>query len=165
MPRVCFFQVYEKLRYGNFSKKHWRFLGTFGGSPHSSPRGRLGFAEGKAKRTSVFVRIRAFEGAGRRSVGRSVAQPDGEGRRRSRAPLGGTRAAVDDGAGVADAEARDDEAVAPSAATLSHDMATSTHVGEVRCAAWCVTNAGPSACCAGLVKSECPGCVWARGAP
>ena len=49
--------------------------------------------------------------------------------------LGITRTAVDDGAGVADAEARDDEAVAPSAATLSHDMATSTHVGELRRAA------------------------------
>ena len=47
-------------------------------------------------------------------------------------PLGGTRAAVDDGAGVADAEARDDDAVAPSAATLSCDMPTSTHVGELR---------------------------------
>ena len=74
-------------------------------------------------------------GAGRRSVGRSVAHPDGEGRRRSRAPLGGTRAAVDDGAGAADAEARDDEAVAPSAATLSCDMPTSTHMGELRRAA------------------------------
>ena len=38
------------------------FLGTFWGSPHSSPRGRLGFAEGKAKRTSVFVHVRALEG-------------------------------------------------------------------------------------------------------
>ena len=47
-------------------------------------------------------------------------------------PLGGPRAAVDDGAGAADAEARDDEAVVPSVATLSRDMATSTHVGEVR---------------------------------
>ena len=50
-------------------------------------------------------------------------------------PLGDTRAVVDDGAGVADAEARDDDAVAPSAATLSRNMATSTHVGEVRRAA------------------------------
>ena len=74
-------------------------------------------------------------GVGRRSVGHSVAHPDGEGRRRSRAPLGGTRATVDDGAGTADAEARDDEAVAPSAATLSYDMPTSTHVGELRRAA------------------------------
>ena len=38
------------------------FLGTFGGSPRSSPRGRLGFAEGKAERTSVLARILAFEG-------------------------------------------------------------------------------------------------------
>ena len=44
-------------------------------------------------------------------------------------------AAVDDGAGVADAEARDDEAVAPLAVTLSRDMATSTHGGELRRAA------------------------------
>ena len=49
-------------RDGSFLKKRWRFLGTFGGFPRSSPRGRLGFAEGKARRTSVFVRIRAFEG-------------------------------------------------------------------------------------------------------
>ena len=58
-----FFQVYEKLRNGNFFKKRWRFLGTFGGSPRSSPRGRFGFAKGKAKRTSVFVRVRALEGS------------------------------------------------------------------------------------------------------
>ena len=45
---------------------------------------------------------------------------------------GGTEAAVDDGAGAANAEARDDEAVAPSTVTLSCDMATSTHVGELR---------------------------------
>ena len=45
--------------------------------------------------------------------------------------LGGTGAAVDDGAGIDDTEARDDEAVAPSAVTLSCDMATSTHVGEL----------------------------------
>ena len=56
-----FFQLYEKLRNGKFSKKRWQFLGTFGGSPRSSPRGNLGFAEGKAKRTSVFMRIRAPE--------------------------------------------------------------------------------------------------------
>ena len=49
--------------------------------------------------------------------------------------LGGTGATVDDGAIVGDAEARYDDAVAPSAATLSCDMATSTHVGEPRCAA------------------------------
>ena len=44
-------------------------------------------------------------------------------------------AAVNDGVGAADAEARDDEAVAPSVATLSRDMATSTHMGELRRAA------------------------------
>ena len=50
-------------------------------------------------------------------------------------PLGGTEAAVDDGAGVGDAEARDDEAVAPLATMLSCDMPASTHVGELWCAA------------------------------
>ena len=45
------------------------------------------------------------------------------------------KGAVDDGAGVAGADARDDKAVAPSIATLSRDMATSTHVGELRRAA------------------------------
>ena len=44
-------------------KKMLAFLGTYRGSPCSSPRGRLGFAEGKAERTSVFVRIRASEGS------------------------------------------------------------------------------------------------------
>ena len=44
-------------------------------------------------------------------------------------------AAVDDGVGAADAEARDDEAVAPSVAMLSRDMATSTRMGELRRAA------------------------------
>ena len=58
--------------------------------------------------------------------------PKGKGDGAVAHPLGGTGAAVDDGAGVADAEARDDKAVAPSAATLSRDMATSTHVGELR---------------------------------
>ena len=57
--------------------------------------------------------------------------PKGKGDAAVAPPLGGTRAAVDDGAGV------DDEAVAPSAATLSCDMATSTHVGELRRAARC----------------------------
>ena len=61
--------------------------------------------------------------------------PKGKGDAAVAPPQGGTRAAVDDGAGVADAEARDDEAVAPSAATMSRDMATSTHVGEVSRAA------------------------------
>ena len=63
--------------------------------------------------------------------------PMGKGDAAVAPPLGGTRAAVDDGAGVADAEARDDEAVAPSTATLSCDMATATHVGELRRAARC----------------------------
>ena len=49
--------------------------------------------------------------------------------------LGGTGAAVDGGAGADGARARDDEVVAPSAATLSCDMPTSTHVGELRRAA------------------------------
>ena len=43
-------------------EKTLAFSRTFGGSPRSSPRGRLGFAEGKARRTSVFVRIRGPEG-------------------------------------------------------------------------------------------------------
>ena len=46
----------------NISKNIGDFLGMFGGSPRSSPRGRLGFAEGKAERTSMFVRARALEG-------------------------------------------------------------------------------------------------------
>ena len=49
--------------------------------------------------------------------------------------LGGTGAAVDDGAGADGAGARDDEVVAPSTATLSCDMPTSTHVWELRRAA------------------------------
>ena len=64
MPRVRFFQGYEKFRVEMeiFQKNIGDFLGTFGGSPRSSPRGRLGFAEGKAGRTSVLARILAFEG-------------------------------------------------------------------------------------------------------
>ena len=61
--------------------------------------------------------------------------PKGKGDGAVAPPLGGPGAAVDDGASVGDAEARDDEAMAPSAATLSCDMATSTHVGELRRAA------------------------------
>jgi hypothetical protein len=38
-------------------------LGTFGGFPRSSPRGRLGFVEGKAESTLVFVRVRTPEGS------------------------------------------------------------------------------------------------------
>ena len=45
-----------------FRKNVGDFLGTFGGFPRSSPRGRLGFAEGKARRTSVFMRLRCPEG-------------------------------------------------------------------------------------------------------
>ena len=61
--------------------------------------------------------------------------PMGKGDAAVAPPLVGTRAAVNDGASAADAEARDDKAVAPSAATLSRDMATSSHIGEVRRAA------------------------------
>ena len=46
-----------------FQKNIGDFLGTFGGSTRSSPRGRLGFAEGKAKSTSVFVCAQAPEGS------------------------------------------------------------------------------------------------------
>ena len=49
--------------------------------------------------------------------------------------LGGTGAAVDDCVGADCAGACDYEAVAPSAATLSCDMPTSTHVGGLRRAA------------------------------
>jgi len=64
--RVRFFQEYEKLRVETeiFRKTLATFWGCSGvpPPPRSSPRGRLGFAEGKAERTSVLVRIRAFEG-------------------------------------------------------------------------------------------------------
>ena len=46
-----------------FRKKTLAFLGMFRGSPRSSPRGRLAFAEGKAEPTSVFVRVQALEGS------------------------------------------------------------------------------------------------------
>ena len=49
--------------------------------------------------------------------------------------LGGIGAAVDGGAGADGAGARDDKVVAPSAATLSCNMPTTTHVGELRRAA------------------------------
>ena len=67
--------LHSRLRLASVSSKYTKnldtkifrktvaFLGTFGGSPRSSPRGRLGFAEGKADPTSVFVRIRAPEGS------------------------------------------------------------------------------------------------------
>ena len=57
--------------------------------------------------------------------------PKGKGDGAVAPPLGGTGAAVDDGASVDDAEARDDEAVAPLAVMLSCDMPASTHVGEL----------------------------------
>ena len=56
--------------------------------------------------------------------------PKGKGDGAVAPSLGGAGAAVDGGAG-----ARDDEVVAPSAATLCCDMPTSTHVGELRRAA------------------------------
>ena len=58
--------------------------------------------------------------------------PKGKGDGAVAPPLGGTGAAVDDGAGADGAGAHDDEVVAPSAVTLSCDMPTSTHVGELR---------------------------------
>ena len=45
-----------------FFEKTLAIFGDVRGFSRSSPQGRLGFAEGKAKRTSVFVRIRAPEG-------------------------------------------------------------------------------------------------------
>ena len=57
--------------------------------------------------------------------------PKGKGDGEVEPPLGGTGAAVDDGAGADDAEARDDEAVAPLVMTLSCDMPASTHAGEL----------------------------------
>ena len=50
-------------------------------------------------------------------------------------PMGGTSAAAGDSAGADDAEARDDETVAPLAAMLSCDTPASTPVGELRHAA------------------------------
>ena len=57
--------------------------------------------------------------------------PKGKGDGEVEPPLGGTCAAVDDGVGADDAEARDDDAVAPLAMMLSCDMPASTHVGEL----------------------------------
>ena len=57
--------------------------------------------------------------------------PKGKGDGEVEPPLGGTGAAVDDGASADDAEARDDEVVAPLAAMLSCDTPASTHVGEL----------------------------------
>ena len=61
--------------------------------------------------------------------------PKGKGDGAVAPSMGGTGAAVDDGAGADGAGACDDEVVAPSAATLSCDMPTSTHVRELRRAA------------------------------
>ena len=57
--------------------------------------------------------------------------PKGKGDGEVEPPLGGTGAAADYGAGADDAEARDDDAVAPLAAILSYDMPASTHAGEL----------------------------------
>ena len=57
--------------------------------------------------------------------------PKGKGDNEVEPSQGGTGATVDDGVGADDAEARDDEAVAPLAAMLSCDMPASTHVGEL----------------------------------
>ena len=55
--------------------------------------------------------------------------PKGKGDAEVEPPLGGTSATAGDDAGADDAEARDDEAVAPLATMLSCDMPASTHVG------------------------------------
>ena len=57
--------------------------------------------------------------------------PKGKGEGEVEPPLGGTCAAAGDGAGTDDAEARDDETVAPFASMLSCDMPASIHVGEL----------------------------------
>ena len=57
--------------------------------------------------------------------------PKGKGDGEVEPPLGGTGAAADDGADTVDAEARDDEAMAPLAAMLSCDMPASTRVGDL----------------------------------
>ena len=57
--------------------------------------------------------------------------PKGKGDGEVEPPLGDTGAAAGDSAGADDAEARDDDAVAPLAVMLSPDMPASTHVGEL----------------------------------
>ena len=57
--------------------------------------------------------------------------PKGKGDGEVKPPLGGTSAAAGDDVGVDDAEACDDEAVAPLVVMLSSDMPASTHVGEL----------------------------------
>ena len=61
--------------------------------------------------------------------------PKGKGNGAVAPSPGGTRAVVDEGAGADGTGARDDKVVAPSAAMLSCDMPTSTHVGDLRRAA------------------------------
>src|SRR6185369_13897666 len=57
--------------------------------------------------------------------------PKGKGDAEVESPLGGTSAAAGNGAGADDAEARDDEMIAPLAVMLSRDTPASTHVGEL----------------------------------
>ena len=57
--------------------------------------------------------------------------PKGKGDGEVKPPLGGTGAAADVGAGAANAGARDDDAVALLAVTLSCDMPAWTHMGEL----------------------------------
>ena len=57
--------------------------------------------------------------------------PKGKGEGEVEPPLGDTGAAAGDGARADDAEAHDDETVAPLAMMLSCDMPTPTHVGEL----------------------------------
>jgi hypothetical protein len=65
--RLCLASIFLSIRETwtrkFFKKKTLAFLVTFGCSPRSSPRGRFGFAEGKAEPTSVFMRVRAPEGS------------------------------------------------------------------------------------------------------
>ena len=56
--RLAFiFSKYTKNLGTKIFRKTVAFFGTLGGSPRSSPREGLGFAEGKAKSTSVFVHV------------------------------------------------------------------------------------------------------------
>ena len=64
--RLCLASIFLSVREAwirKYFEKTLAFFGNVRGSPRSSPRGRLGFAEGKAEPTSVFVRIRAPEGS------------------------------------------------------------------------------------------------------
>ena len=86
--------------------------------------------------------------------------PKGKGEGEVEPPLGDIGAAAGDGAGADDAEARDDETVAPLAVMLSCDMPASTHVGGGGCDVprnatprVLVASADPSACCTGPAKS------------